>query len=91
MFALGAQNRLDEQAYQLMAFVAILLGMMSFAAFFYLIDYASRLLRPISILTRVGTRTLERRELRLGDAGPVLLEEPGAGGQRSAPILHCRR
>lgn len=54
MFALGAQNRLDEQAYQLMAFVAILLGMMSFAAFFYLIDYASRLLRPISILTRVG-------------------------------------
>src|ERR1700751_3831702 len=36
------------------------------------------------------TRTLERRELRLGDAAPVLLEEPGAGGQRSAPILHCR-
>jgi uncharacterized membrane protein len=54
MFALGAQNRLDEQAYQLIALVAILLGMMSFAAFFYLIDYASRLLRPISILTRVG-------------------------------------
>jgi uncharacterized membrane protein len=54
MFALGAQNRLDEQAYQLLAFVAILLGMTSFAGFFYLIDYASRLLRPISILTRVG-------------------------------------
>jgi uncharacterized membrane protein len=54
MFSLGAQNRLDEQTYQLLAFVAILLGMSSFAAFFYLIDYASRLLRPISILTRVG-------------------------------------
>jgi uncharacterized membrane protein len=54
MFSLGAQNRLDEQAYQLLASVAILLGMTSFAGFFYLIDYASRLLRPISILTRVG-------------------------------------
>jgi uncharacterized membrane protein len=54
MFSLGAQNRLDEQTYQLLALVAILLGMSSFAAFFYLIDYASRLLRPISILTRVG-------------------------------------
>lgn len=54
MFSLGAQNRLDEQAYQLLASIAILLGMISFAAFFYLIDYASRLLRPISILTRVG-------------------------------------
>ena len=54
MIALGAQNRLDEQAYQLLAFVAILFGISSFAAFFYLIDYASRLLRPISILTRVG-------------------------------------
>jgi uncharacterized membrane protein len=54
MFAVGAQNRLDEQAYQLIALVAILLGIISFAAFFYLIDYASRLLRPISILTRVG-------------------------------------
>jgi uncharacterized membrane protein len=54
MFSLGAQNRLDEQSYQLLAFVAVLLGMSSFAAFFYLIDYASRLLRPISILARVG-------------------------------------
>ena len=34
--------------------VATLLGILSFAAFFYLIDYASRLLRPISILAHVG-------------------------------------
>ena len=31
--------------------IAALLGMTSFAAFFFLIDYASRLLRPINILT----------------------------------------
>ena len=35
--------------------LATLLGILSFAAFFYLIDYASRLLRPISILAHVGS------------------------------------
>jgi uncharacterized membrane protein len=34
--------------------LAALLGVLCFGAFFYLIDYASRLLRPISILARVG-------------------------------------
>ena len=35
-------------------FVAALLGLLSMAAFLYLIDYAARLLRPVSILSRVG-------------------------------------
>jgi uncharacterized membrane protein len=35
-------------------FVGASLGICCFAAFFYLIDYASRLLRPISILAHVG-------------------------------------
>jgi uncharacterized membrane protein len=54
MFALGAHNKLDEEVPQLVVLAAILLGISSFAAFFYLIDYASRLLRPISILAHVG-------------------------------------
>jgi uncharacterized membrane protein len=54
MFALSAKNRLDEQSHQLVVFAATVLGLLSFAAFFYLIDYASRLLRPISILAHVG-------------------------------------
>jgi uncharacterized membrane protein len=54
MFALSAQNRMDKEAHQLVMAVATLLGILSFAAFFYLIDYASRLLRPISILAHVG-------------------------------------
>jgi uncharacterized membrane protein len=54
MFALGAQNKLDEEVPQLVVLAAIMLGILSFAAFFYLIDYASRLLRPISILAHVG-------------------------------------
>ena len=58
LFALSAQNRMDKEVHQLVLFVTALLGVSCFAAFFYLIDYASRLLRPISILTRVGNRGL---------------------------------
>lgn len=54
MFALSVQNKMEKDVHQFVMLVATLLGIMSFAAFFYLIDYASRLLRPISILTRVG-------------------------------------
>jgi uncharacterized membrane protein len=54
MFALAAQNRMGTEVRQLVMLVATLLGILSFAAFFYLIDYASRLLRPISILAHVG-------------------------------------
>jgi uncharacterized membrane protein len=54
LFALSAQNRLEKDVYQLVMLIAALLCISSFAAFFYLIDYASRLLRPISILAHVG-------------------------------------
>jgi uncharacterized membrane protein len=54
LFALNAQNHLGNSVPQLVLFVAACLGIFCFAIFFYLIDYASRLLRPISILARVG-------------------------------------
>jgi uncharacterized membrane protein len=54
MFALGAQNRMEKDVHQLVMLLAALLVILSFAAFFYLIDYASRLLRPITILAHVG-------------------------------------
>jgi uncharacterized membrane protein len=54
IFALSAQNTLDQDLQQLLILIAILLGILSFAAFFYLIDYASRLLRPITVLTSIG-------------------------------------
>ncbi len=54
MFALSAQNKMVRDVHQLVMLLAALLGILSFAAFFYLIDYASRLLRPISILSKVG-------------------------------------
>lgn len=59
MFSLSAQNKMDEEVHQLVMLVSVLLGISSFAAFFYLIDYASRLLRPISILAQVGSNGLD--------------------------------
>jgi uncharacterized membrane protein len=54
MFALSAQNRLDKDVHQFVVLISALLGISCFAAFFYLIDHASRMLRPISVLVRVG-------------------------------------
>lgn len=54
LFALSAQNRIETSVHEFTLFVATLLGILCFAAFLFLIDYASRLLRPISILARVG-------------------------------------
>jgi uncharacterized membrane protein len=54
LFALSAQNRMTDEVHELVFFTAAFLGVSCFAAFFYLSDYASRLLRPISILTKVG-------------------------------------
>ena len=59
LFALSAENRIDKTVNQFTLFVATFLGVLCFAAFFYLIDYASRLLRPISILAHVGNVGLE--------------------------------
>ena len=53
MFALSAQNQMEKDVHQLVMLIVALLCILSFAAFLFLIDYASRLLRPISILTRV--------------------------------------
>ena len=54
LFALSAQDNVGGSVHQLVVFVAAALGIFCFAAFFFLIDYALRLLRPISILRRVG-------------------------------------
>jgi uncharacterized membrane protein len=54
LFAISAINRIQGSVFQLVEFVAACLGVTCFAAFLFLIDHASRLLRPISILGLVG-------------------------------------
>jgi len=54
LFGISTLNRMQDQVFQLVVFVAACLAIMCFAAFLFLIDYAARLLRPISIVALVG-------------------------------------
>jgi uncharacterized membrane protein len=54
LFSVSASGRMDQEVHQTIVFAAASLGVLCFAAFLYLIDYAARLLRPVSILARIG-------------------------------------
>ena len=53
-FSVSALNQMDKEVHQLIVFLAACLGCLCFAAFLYLIDYAARMLRPVSVLSRLG-------------------------------------
>ena len=55
VFAVMSLNRLErDQVPELVALVTSILGIACMATFLFLIDYAARLLRPVSIVTRVA-------------------------------------
>jgi uncharacterized membrane protein len=54
VFSVSALNRQQGSVHQLIAFIAALLGIACMATFLFLIDYAARLLRPVSIVATVG-------------------------------------
>jgi uncharacterized membrane protein len=58
VFAVMALDRLEGKVLNLLAFVTASLGVGCMATFLFLIDYAARLLRPVSILGRVGDEGL---------------------------------
>ncbi len=59
LFALKALNRLEVQVHQLVVFVTGILGLASLVVFLFLIDYAARMLRPVSLVQRVGEAGLD--------------------------------
>ena len=59
IFSVMALNRLEGRVHELVALTVIILGITSMAAFLFLIDYAARLLRPVSILALVSKEGLE--------------------------------
>jgi uncharacterized membrane protein len=59
IFAITAQNHLEEGANQLVASVTIVLGLLCVAVFLFLIDYVARLLRPVTIVSLVSESCLE--------------------------------
>jgi len=53
-FALRTLMQMDAAVDQLNAAVSAVLGLLSVVTFLFLIDYAARMLRPVSIVARVG-------------------------------------
>ena len=54
IFSVIALDRLGDRVHQLVALVVALLGIACIAMFLFLIDYAARLLRPVTIVGRIG-------------------------------------
>jgi uncharacterized membrane protein len=82
-----ALNRLGSTVYQIVALVVAGLGIACMAAFLFLIDYAARLLRPVSILGRVADEGLAVLESvypdPVNDAPEVVFNPPREGPRRT--------
>lgn len=59
VLAVTALNRLEESVRQLVVLLVAVMGIASMAMFLFLIDYAARLLRPVSVVSRVGGEGLK--------------------------------
>lgn len=58
IFAVTALNRLEQSVLEIVALVTTVLGVACIADFLFLIDYAARLLRPVSVVARLGDEGL---------------------------------
>jgi uncharacterized membrane protein len=58
IFSVMALDRLGDRVAEIVALTAAFLGIACMAAFLFLIDHAARLLRPVSILARIGEEGL---------------------------------
>ena len=81
LFAVGAGARLDASTTHPAITIAWALGVASVAAFLFLIDYTARLLRPITIVWRVGEQGIKV----IGEVYPESTEAPHAPSTRIAP------
>jgi uncharacterized membrane protein len=91
LFAIKAADRMETTVHQIIAFVVGLLGLICILAFLFLIDYAARMLRPVSLVGRVGKYGLEVMESVYPEQSS---EEQDRAGSRRSPgsvkgtILH---
>jgi uncharacterized membrane protein len=83
LLAVMSLDRLQGQVHQLATLVVGTLGIACMVTFLFLIDYAARLLRPVSILTRVGGMGIEvvesvyQEALGGQDEDPAIPSSPG--------------
>jgi uncharacterized membrane protein len=62
LFAIKTADRTETSVHQFVAFITGLLGLICIVAFLFLIDYAARMLRPVSLVRRVGEYGLKVME-----------------------------
>ena len=92
MFAISALNRLETNVHQFVLLLAMTLAVMCMATFLYLIDYAARLLRPISILTRTaetGLRVIEHLYPAPTEAPDIAVAPSPALGAPDRVVAHA--
>ncbi len=91
LFAVRAINRIESTVPQLFVAIIGVLGLVSLAAFLFLIDYAARLLRPVSLVKRVGDEALNVIESVYPEkvaSEPEVPTTPQDGGPVERTILH---
>lgn len=91
VFAVMALNRVESTINEIVPLLCSVLGLVCMAAFLFLIDYAARLLRPVSILARVGDEGLAVIEGVYPDLVSETSDVDGAPfvpPTRSSPIVH---
>jgi uncharacterized membrane protein len=93
LFAIKSLNRIEMVVPQLAIFVTGCLGLICLATFLFLIDYAARFLRPVSLVRQVGENSLTviksvYPEL-VGDAAPsVSIERQPVSVERT--VFHTK-
>ncbi|OLL31173.1 hypothetical protein BTH42_13265 [Burkholderia sp. SRS-W-2-2016] len=90
VFALLFANRTlawmgEEQVHQLQVFLAALFGFASVVAFLFLIDYAARFLRPVSLVARVGALGIAVIESVYPAPATGRIAAPKAAGELRVP------
>ena len=91
LFCVRALNQLETTVAQLATFITGLLGLVCLAAFLFLIDYAARLLRPVSLVKRVGNDGLAVIESVYPEkltGAPGVAASPQDAGPVERTILH---
>ena len=92
VFAVMSLNRLDKNVPELVAWITAVLGIACMATFLFLIDYAARLLRPVSIVARVAREGLSVIESvypeLLGEAADVAVDSPPPLGAPHRIVQH---
>jgi uncharacterized membrane protein len=86
LFAVLSLNRLGERVPEIVSLLVAVLGIVCVATFLFLIDYAARLLRPVSIAARVGEQGLAVIESVYPDpVGAADARQPPAQARPTGP------